>query len=388
MASAKPVAAFVAGEILVKFQPGTSAQTMADVHRQNGGQVKEVIPDIGVQVVGVRRGQEASRVAAYLRHPEVEFAELNGYYEAIDAPNDPLVGQQWPYNNTGQTGGTPGADIDAFRAWDVTLGGDTVAIAILDTGIAQGHEDLAGKVALAVNFTTSPTTNDLYGHGTHVAGIAAALTNNGIGVAGTCPGCVLYNVKVLGDTGTGSYSAIAKGIRWAADNKAKVASMSFGGMFSSSTVYSAVNYAWSKGVVLVAAAGNSNSISPFYPAAYKNVIAVAATDHNDARASFSSFGAWVDLAAPGVNVTSTVPVSGTLSAPSGYRAASGTSTAAPHVAGVAGLIWSTGICSTASARNICIRDHLVATTDPIAGTGTLWAYGRLNAHTSVAPPAP
>ena len=126
--------------------------------------------------------------------------------------------------------------------------------------------------------------DDVYGHGTHVAGIAAAMTNNGIGVAGLGYTSTIMNVKVLGDTGSGAYSGIASGIIWAADNGAEIINMSLGGSSTSSTLEDAINYAWSKGVVVVAAAGNSGNTTPFYPAYYTNCIAVAATDANDAKA--------------------------------------------------------------------------------------------------------
>src|SRR6185436_6537880 len=138
------------------------------------------------------------------------------------APTDPRAVEQWQYNNTGQTGGTPDADIDAYEAWDLTTGSSGVAIAILDTGVDQSHEDLKSKLAKNVSFVRGSPVEDRYGHGTHVAGIAAAATNNRIGVAGTCPSCAIYNVKVLGDDGAGAWSDIARGITWAADNDAKV----------------------------------------------------------------------------------------------------------------------------------------------------------------------
>ena len=371
-----PQGNFVAGEILVKFEPGTTASNIADAHRRNGGRVKEGIPGIGVQVVAVDRGEERSSVDAYERNPNVLFAEVNGIYRAADhgRPNDPEVNLQWQYDNAGQTGGTNNDDIYAFGAWHKTSGSGTVPIATLDSGIKQTHGDLQAKIAKNVNFSTSGTVDDIYGHGTHVAGSAAAATNNGLGVAGTCPRCALFNVKVLGDNGNGDWAAVANGITWAADNGAKVINMSFGGTSPSDSVALAVDYAWGKGAVLAAAAGNGGASTPFYPAAYANVIAVAATDHNDQKASSSNYGSsWVDLAAPGVGILSTT-VDG------GYGTKDGTSMAAPHVAGVAGLAWSV---SPASATNQSVRDKVEATADQIPGTGTYWAKGRLNACKSV-----
>jgi thermitase len=360
------------GEILVKFEPGTTRSSMAEAHRRNGGTVKEAVAEIGVQVVAVERGRERSSIAAYERTPNVRFAEPNGLYRAADhgKPDDPRVDQQWQYDNTGQTGGTRGADIHAFGAWHATSGSGTVPIAVLDSGIRQTHEDLQGKIARSVNFSASATTDDLFGHGTHVAGSAAASSNNGVGVAGTCKDCPLLNVKVLGDDGGGDWAGIANGITWATDNGAKVINMSLGGTSPSLTVEEAVNYAWGKGAVLVAAAGNRGVSDPYYPAYYPNVIAVAATDHNDQKANFSNHGSsWVDVASPGVGILSTT-VDG------GYGAKDGTSMAAPHAAGVVGLVWS---FSPVGATAQEIRDDVEATADPIDGTGAYWSKGRINA---------
>jgi len=373
-AGPKPgAAAFAPDEVLVKFKPGTPASDQALAHRQIGGQLKEEIAALGVQVIAVPAGTVEARVAAYGRNPNVEYAEPNYIAYAIGEPNDPYFSKQW-----GMT------KIEAPKAWDVTTGSSVVKIAILDTGIDQDHEDLKDKIAGNRNFTTSRTVDDRYGHGTHVAGIAAAATNNGKGVAGVGYNSSLLNVKVLNDQGSGYYSWVANGIIWAADNGAKVINMSLGGSSSSSTLESAVNYAWSKGVVLVAAAGNSNTSDPLYPAYYANCIAVAATDENDAKASWSNFGEWVDVAAPGVNIFSTLPnhknyISRTYSKSLNYDYLSGTSMATPHVAGLAALVWATGY----GTDNASVRNWIESTADKIPGTGTYWVYGRINAYNAV-----
>jgi thermitase len=373
------------GEILVKFKAGARDVDIAETHRRNGGQEREELPGARVHVVSVAAGDERTRAARYRSDPNVEFAEVNGLYYALGyVPNDPRYPSQWQYENTGQTGGTPDADIDASGAWQKTLGSSSVAIAILDTGIDQSHEDLKAKVTRTKNFTTSRTVDDQYGHGTHVAGSAAAATSNRTGVAGTCPSCSLWNVKVLGDKGSGDWSAIASGIIWAADNRAQVISMSFGSYSPSQTVQSAVDYAWGKGVVLVGAAGNDGQNWGLYPAAYPNVLAVGATDNRDARASFSNFGSnWISLGAPGADILSTATDHHSTLFPSGpkYGILSGTSMATPHVAGVAGLVLSTTLCTGAGA-NGCVRNQLQSTADP-PGRGTDWIYGRLNACRAV-----
>jgi thermitase len=372
----------VPGEVLVKFRPGTPGQAIADAHRQNGGRVREEIPGIDVQVVLVPPGQERARAAAYARNPNVLFAEPNGLWQAVAIPDDPRFGEQWGLHNTGQNGGTADADIDAPEAWESTRGSTDIVIAILDTGIDQSHEDLKVKLAGNLNFSGSKTVDDRYGHGTHVAGIAAAVTNNSLGVAGTCPACRLLNVKVLNDNGSGSWSGIANGIVAAADGGAKVINLSLGGYSASSTVAAAVDYAWGKGAVLVAAAGNDNTSSQLYPAAYDEVIAVAATDNKDQKASFSNYGNWVDIGAPGVSILSTAPDHPNRIWGRGvkYAYGSGTSMATPFVSGVAGLVWATGACTT----NSCVRTAVEGNVDTPSGLSGWWPRGgRLNACRAV-----
>lgn len=359
--------------ILVKFQPGTLDEAKASVHQRLGGKVIGAIPEIGVLVVSVPQNQAAEKARAYGAEKNVKFAEPDYIAKAILTPNDPYLGNQW-----GMT------KIQAPEAWSVTTGAPDVKIAILDTGIDQDHPDLASKIVASQNFTTSSTVDDLYGHGTHCAGIAAAITNNSIGVTGVGFNTSLMNGKVLDDTGSGYYSWIANGITWATDNGAKVISMSLGGSSGSSTLENAVNYAWSKGVVVVAAAGNNGNTASFYPAYYANCIAVAATDQNDAKASFSTYGSWVDVAAPGVSIYSTMPNHTNSIGLTNYGSLSGTSMATPHVAGLAGLVWATSY----GTSNTSVRSRIESTADAITGTGTYWQCGRINAYEAVAPAAP
>jgi cell division septation protein DedD len=171
----------------------------------------------------------------------------------------------------------------------------------------------------------------------------------------------------------GYYDGIANGIIWATDNGAQVINMSLGGPTYSQTLEDAVNYAWNHGVVIVAAAGNSNSTTAFYPAFFTNVIAVGATDAQDAKASFSNYGSsWVDIAAPGVNVYSTYKNAT-------YASLSGTSMATPFVSGTAALVWARNLCQS----NACVRNQLESTADHIPGTGSNWAWGRINAYNAV-----
>jgi thermitase len=285
--------------------------------------------------------------------PSVEVAEPDYLGHAAFTPNDPKYPDQWGLTQIG-----------APTAWDTTQGSPIVSIAVVDTGIDMNHPDLSGQ------FWTNPgdatvdgndndgngkvddvhgwdfvnndnDPQDDIGHGTHVAGIIAAATNNATGVAGVCPNCRLMAVKVLDAGGSGTYTNIAAGITYAADKGAKVINLSLGGYADSSLLRDAVAYA-SAYAVVVAAAGNDNKQDLFYPAAYDNyVVAVAATDNADQKAAFSNYGDWVDLSAPGVSIWSTV-------FDDSYAAWSGSSMAAPFVSGVAGLVrsqhtgWSAG----------------------------------------------
>jgi thermitase len=361
---------FAPDRVLVKFRAGTDLATRHTVHSRHGGLVLSEIPQLGIQVVRVPRGEVLQKAAAYKREKAIEFVEPDFIANAIEIPSDPYLANQWDLDK-----------IQAQEAWNITTGNASVTIAILDTGVDQDHEDLRDKIVANKNFTTSSTVDDLYGHGTHVAGIAAASTNNGIGIAGVGYNCSIMNVKVLDDSGSGYYSWIANGIIWAADNGAKVINMSLGGSSSSSTLESAINYAWSKDVVIVAAAGNNGNTKPVYPAYYSNCIAVAATDESDAKASFSTYGTWVDVAAPGVNILSTLPNHKNRIGILNYGYLSGTSMATPHVAGLAGLVWATPY----GTSNANVRSRIESTADPIAGSGTYWQYGRINGYKAVAP---
>ncbi|MFH1141862.1 MAG: S8 family serine peptidase [Chloroflexota bacterium] len=363
---------FAPDRILVKFKPGAEASAKQDVHGRHGGQVVGEISALGVQVVRVAPGQVKKMAQDYGRENAVQFAEPDYLAYAIGTPDDTFF-VQWNM-----------AKIQAPQAWDITTGNPSIKIAILDTGIDQDHVDLplgSKIVTNQMNFTNSDTVDDRYGHGTHVAGIAAASTNNGVGVAGVGYNSSLMNVKVLGDSGSGPLSGVAAGIVWAADNGAKVINMSLGATMGEQTLEDAVNYAWGKGVVLVAAAGNFNSTVDVYPARYDNVIAVAATDPSDARASFSSYGPWVDVAAPGVGIFSTLPNQQNQQGGVNYGTLSGTSMSSPHVAGLAGLLWASQWGTTNS--NVIIRQRIELMADQ---AGTMWSqYGirRINAFAAV-----
>lgn len=356
-------------EILVKFKEKVKPPEKEQVYSYFGTEIKGRIKELDIEVMKIPNGRVEEFVAKLEKDPRVEFAEPNYVAQALEVTSDPdLALHQWGMYKV------KAAD-QGESAWNYTKSDPSVKVAILDTGIDQTHEDLFSKIVASNNCTDSPTPSDLYGHGTHVAGIAAAITNNEVGVAGLGYNASLMNAKVLGDNGSGYYSWIINCLVWAADNGAKVVNMSLGAPYKSTALENAINYVWRKGTVLMAAAGNSGNSSPTYPAYYKNVIAVAATDSNDTKASWSSFGKWVDVAAPGVNIYSTWKNNG-------YKSADGTSMATPHVAGLSALIWST----TFGPDNVSVRRQIEGTADKIAGTGRYWIYGRINALKAVSQP--
>jgi thermitase len=382
----------VPDEVLVSFKPGVDSRAAV---RAAGLQVDRVLDGLGVHVLKVRPGTVARTVRALAKNPLVEYAEPNGVLHALPNPGD-------PYDDTTCYGTSSGdcvtqwawARVGAYAAWDVTTGSASVRVAVVDTGIDvgnldhifpdyTGHEDIVScQTPIVKSFVAGETGNDDNGHGTHVSGTIGACTDNAVGVSGANWAVQLMGVKVLDYSGSGSLTAVASGIKWAADNGAKVINLSLGTPTRSRTLQRAVDYAWRKGAVLACAAGNDGTSTLMYPAAYPNCIAVAATDASDAKADFSNYGAsWVDVAAPGVNILSTMQDQwdwcflcygyGYLE---GYDALSGTSMATPHVAGLAALVWARGQCTT----NTCVRSKIESTADAIAGTGTYWKYGRVN----------
>jgi thermitase len=383
----------VSGQIIVKYRDSGAALGLL---RQNGLSDGAGIGSTGAHLIKVPAGKESQLIESLSRNPAVEYAEPDQLVTAaVDEPDPDYFPRQYALHNEGQSftstknaltvaAGKPDADVDAVEAWDVTTG-DGIKVAVLDTGVATDNDDIAANVVLHANFSTAATGEDNYGHGTHVAGIIAA-TKDTEGVSGVCPDCSILDGKVLNDDGSGSTSAIANGINWAVANGAKVINMSLGQRVSSRALEAAVNNAWNKGVVIVAAAGNAGTQAPMYPGAYPNVIAVAATDNNDAKASFSTYGKWVDVAAPGVNVYSTFPkhpfALGTQNGREmGYDIISGTSMASPVVAGVAALVWST----PAGTANTAVRAKVESSADDkVPGTGTYWTHGRVNACKAVA----
>jgi subtilisin family serine protease len=296
--------------------------------------------------------------------PDVLWAQPNYLRLLSRTVDDPRFGEQWALPH-----------IRVPEAWDVTMGVPFVIVAVVDSGVDLDHPDLQGQLVEGYNLLDpgSPPRDDS-GHGTHAAGIIAAVANNAVGIAGVAPNVMIMPLKVLDSAGVGRDSDVAEAIHYAVDHGAWVVNMSFNGRDSSRTLEEAVAYASQRGVVLVVAAGNEGRDAPSYPGAIKPAIAVGATALNDRRAFFSNFGPWVDLAAPGQAILSTFwdPIGGSI-----YTTQTGTSTAAPLVAGVVALMFSAQPFLSVDDIGAALR----ATADPLDSSGV--GAGQVNAANAV-----
>lgn len=309
---------YVEDEVVVGFSAPVSEEKLNPINAK----ITSDISEIGAVVLSVPPGTVEDAIAYLETQPNVLYAEPNYFVYADDTyPSDPSFSLQYGLTN-----------IRAPQGWDWATGAGWVTIAILDSGVDYLHSDLAGKVLPGFDFVNGDSdAMDDNGHGTHVAGIAAAATNNGVGISGASWGANILPVKVLNASGNGTYVNVANGIIWATDHGAQVINMSLGGASPSIVLEDAVNYACTRGVVLVGSTGNSGGSLVLYPAHYAPVIAVAATDAGNNIAPFSNFGNQVDLAAPGDQIYSLYPGGGY-----GYR--SGTSMSAPYVSGLAAIL--------------------------------------------------
>ena len=345
---------YAADRVLVRFKPEVTDAYADGLLRSYGFSSIRLIPRIGVYSVRTSPGSSVTETLAMLRrNGDIEQARPDYRARLADTPNDTyFVRYQYNLRNRGgildigpgiQLQTTAGADIKATPAWDAALGDPDVVIAILDSGVDRTHPELAAKVVSpGRDFANDDDdATDDHWHGTHVAGVAAADSNNAEGIAGVARNCKILPVKVAGSDGTGYYSWIIDGIIWAVDQGADVINLSMGGDIDDPFLEDACAYAFDRGVVVVAAAGNEYGGPVFYPAAYDSyVLAVAATDYSDQPADFSSAGPQVDVAAPGVYILGPAPQWYVGKGYLPYLFASGTSQAAPHVSGMAALIKS------------------------------------------------
>ena len=364
---------FVPGRVLVKFKPTAAlnagvaargslrAQAIASVRASHLRQLR-VDGDVAILAVD----DVSAAIAQLSSDPAVEIAEPDYLRSAGSITNDPFVGSLWGLSNSGQlidgTAGTPGADIRAADAWKTTTGTREVVVAVIDSGIALDHPDLAANIWANIaeipgngvdddangyvddtrgwNFiSNTQSADDDEGHGTHVAGTIAATGNNGTGVVGVAPGVRVMPLKFLSSLGVGTTSDMLEAMQYAARMGAQILNCSVGSSAPSLLEYNLIKQLGTQGVLVIAAAGNEssdNDYSPLYPASYwlNNIISVAASDNRDDAAYFTNYGAHsVHIAAPGQSILSTYP-------PSGYAFMSGTSMATPHISGIAALTLS------------------------------------------------
>ncbi len=412
----------VEGEIIVKFKDAVAgdeivlSKASAIAHSQTGAIVKRTFRrSKGLQLVRLPVFKKVRKaLESYMKNPDIEYAEPNYIVRINTTPDDYYFNSLWGLHNYGQTGGAVDADIDAPEAWDIFTGSSNAIVAVIDTGVDYAHVDLADNMwrntgeipdngidddgngyidddkgwdfSTCAQFNPDETCNvpksedndpyDDHGHGTHCSGIIGAVGNNGAGVAGVNWGIQIMPLKAFNANGYGSIADIINAIFYAADNGANVLSNSWGDGVYSFALEEAIVYTNVNDVLFAAAAGNNGAntdVTPFYPASYDipNVIAVAATDHNDTMASWSNYGAAsVDLGAPGVNVLSTTPGNN-------YSYSSGTSMATPYVSGIAGLIkaFNSGL------TNLEIKETILNNVDVKSSlAGKVLTGGRLNAY--------
>jgi type VII secretion-associated serine protease mycosin len=329
--------------------------------------VSTVLDDDGRPVVSVHRATgraEAERlVRAGQQAPRAVAVELDAPVRMMAVPDgtDPYRSYQWDFTK-----------LNVAAAWQLSTGAG-VTVAVIDSGVEASHPDLAGQVLPGLDLVTdtSGTSTDPNGHGTHVAGTIAARTGNGTGVSAVAPHVQILPIRTLDASGSGVMSDVATGIVYAADQGAQVINMSLGATVQVTSVSNAISYARSKGVVVVAAAGNSRTTnSPtLWPAADNGVVAVASTDENDGYSSFSNRGSYVDVAAPGGSILSTVPSAG-------YAYYSGTSMAAPHVAAAAALVKAYRPLLTPDQVELALTS--TATDLGTAGRDLDYGHGRIN----------
>lgn len=400
---------YVADQVIVRLKPGAARDELERINAKFGATIQRTLLAPDTYLVRLQDHSTSAVEVAVAQYKEearsVAHAEPNYIIYAIETiPNDSSFSQLWGLKNVGQTGGGAGADIDATLAWDLTTGSNSVLVGVIDTGISLTHNDLVSNLwinpgEIAGNgvdddgngfvddvngwdfYYDDNNPNDGHYHGTHCAGTIGGAGNNGQGVVGVCWNVKLAAIKFLSDGGSGVTSDAVDCVYYSNTIGCDLTSNSWGGGGFSQTLQDAIAAAGAQERLFVAAAGNNsgnNDSFPHYPSNYPlaNIISVAATDHNDAIASFSNYGLTsVDLAGPGVNIYSCYPGNS-------YQSLSGTSMATPHVSGVCALVKS--LLPSASAAEV--KEAVLSSVDPVPSmAGKCVTGGRLNAYKAVLP---
>jgi len=391
--------AFVENQVIVKFkQEGIHSLDVISVQNELGVFNVKEFPLIGAQLWEMK-ADTLIAVQRFENDDRIEYIEPNYIIELAKTPNDPEFAKLWGLHNQGQTGGKADADIDAPEAWEYKTGGKVV-VAIIDTGVDYNHPDLIANMWInpdeipdnKIDDDENGCIDDIYGcdfanddgdpfddhsHGTHVAGTIAAVGDNSRGIVGVSWTAQIMALKFLTSRGSGSIAGAIAAIQYATKMGAQLSNNSWGGGGYSQALHDAIKAAGEKGILFIAAAGNdygnNNDVSPVYPASYNldNIIAVAATDHNDKLAVFSNYGLkTVDLGAPGVNIYSTTPHNT-------YKSFNGTSMATPHVSGAISLLWAK--CSKLTHTDV--KNAIQGSVDKVSAlSGKTLTGGRLNVH--------
>ena len=357
----------VSGRLLVSPRLSADAGKVQGLLRLHGAVLRRQLPALNVNVIDVPEASSDAVIQSLRASGLFQYVERDYYAHTAGTvtPNDPDYASQWHL-----------PQIQAPAAWAITTGSSSVTVAVVDSGVDGTHPDLAAKIVPGWNYVNNnATTSDDLGHGTAVAGTLAAISNNGIGVAGVTWGSPIMPLVVVDSTDYASYSNIAAAIQYAADQGVRIINVSLGGSSSSSTLQYAVNYAWAKGSIVFASAMNNSTNTPYYPAACTNAVAVSATDQNNTLASFSDYGNWITLAAPGNNILTT-------NEGGGYGYWYGTSFSSPIAAGVAALILS--VNPTLSASAVVNMLEQTATDLGTPGYDTSFGWGLVNAANAVA----
>ncbi len=376
LARAADVAPYVPGRLLIGDRQGIDSAVQDRVIRLHGAVLRRRIPELAVSILDVPESSSDAIIASLERTGLFAYVERDHYAHTAAVPNDPSYGSQWYLPR-----------IHSPQAWSISTGAPSVTIAVIDSGVDGNHPDLASKLLPGWSFVkNNADTSDVLGHGTAVAGTVAAASNNNIGVAGVNWASRIMPLVVVDEDDFATYSDMAAAIQYAADHGVRIINMSVGGSSSSYTLQNAADYAWNKGAVIFAAAMNAGASAPYYPAACNHVVSISATDTADHLASFSNYGNWITLSAPGTSILTTMKGGG-------YGYWNGTSFSAPITAGVAALCLAVNPALTNTALVSILRQTADDLGDP--GYDTSFGWGRLNAYNAVsavwqmvAPPPP